>query len=248
MKREAVEKDFRTNYSLGGQVSSYDIDEKTAKLACDAAEAVGSHWCGVDIMIDAESQKPFILEVNSSPGTEGISQAIGRPIVGDVIDYVIDKKNWNYGKMEIGYLETLKIPRIGNMVAKFDTGNGSSASSIHADELEERNGVLYWKIGDNEFVDEIIGYTNTEIGREKEKRPIISLDIILNGIKIKDVKVAPTDRVQKSTPFLANRGLMKRMGVMVNPHKAFVVTDEMKGYRPLKTKGMAHGGIEFESF
>jgi len=248
MKREAVEKDFRTNYSLGGQVSSYDIDEKTAKLACDAAEAVGSHWCGVDIMIDAESQKPFILEVNSSPGTEGISQAIGRPIVGDVIDYVIDKKNWNYGKMEIGYLETLNIPRIGNMVAKFDTGNGSSASSIHADELEERNGVLYWKIGDNEFVDEIIGYTNTEIGREKEKRPIISLDIILNGVKIKDVKVAPTDRVQKSTPFLANRGLMKRMGVMVNPHKAFVVTDEMKGYRPLKTKGMAHGGIEFESF
>jgi hypothetical protein len=70
---------------------------------------------------------------------------------------------------------------------------------------------------------------------------------MLNGIKISDVKVAPTSRIQKSTPFLANRGLMKRMGVMVNPHKAFVVTDEVKNYRPLKTKGMAHGGIEFES-
>jgi hypothetical protein len=247
MKREAVEKDFRTNYSLGGQVSAYDIDEETAALACEAANAVGSHWCGVDIMIDAETGKPYILEVNSSPGTEGISHEIGRPIVGDVIDYVIDKKNWTYSKMEVGYLETLDIPRIGKMVAKFDTGNGSSASSIHADELEERGGVLYWKIGDNTFADEIVGYTNTEIGREKEKRAIISLDLMLNGVKIPDVKVAPTDRIQKSTPFLANRGLMKRMGVMVNPHKAFVVTDEMKGYRPLKSKGMPYGGIKFES-
>ena len=70
MKRQAVEKDFRTNYSLGGEVSSYDIDENLAKIACDAANTVGCHWCGVDIMIDSETGNPYILEVNSSPGTE----------------------------------------------------------------------------------------------------------------------------------------------------------------------------------
>lgn len=245
MKRQAVEKDFRTNYSLGGEVSAYEIDQNLADLACEAANAVGSHWCGVDIMIDKNSGKPYILEVNSSPGTEGISKAIGRPIVDDVIDYVINKKNWSYSKMEVGYLETVEIPQLGKLVAKFDTGNGSSASSIHADTMEELDGVLNWTIGENKFQNEIVGYTNTEIGREKERRPIIELDIVLNGVKIPNVKVAPTDRIQKSTPFLANRSLMKKMGVMVNPHKAFVITEEMPNYVPMEAKGEPYGGIEF---
>jgi hypothetical protein len=245
MKREAVKKDFRTNYSLGGKVSAYNIDDKIADLACRAANSVGSHWCGVDIMIDKKTKEPYILEVNSSPGTEGISQAIGRPIVGDVIDYVINKKNWIYSRMEVGYLETIEIPEIGKLVAKFDTGNGSSASSIQADETKEVGNQLKWKIGGKEFTSDIVGYTDTEVGRDKSKRPIILLDVMLNGVKISDVKVAPTDRVQKSTPFLASRGLMKKMGVMVNPHKAFVVTEEIKGYRPLKAKGKPHLGIEF---
>ena len=94
MKREAVEKDFRTNYSLGGKVSKFDIPEELVDIACKAANAVGCHWCGVDIMIDEKTQKPYILEVNSSPGTEGISKAIGKPIVDDVLDYILDKENW----------------------------------------------------------------------------------------------------------------------------------------------------------
>ena len=245
MKRQAVEKDFRTNYSLGGEVSSYDIDENLAKIACDAANTVGCHWCGVDIMIDSETGNPYILEVNSSPGTEGISQAIGKPIVDDVINYVIDKNNWSFTKMEVGYLESIEIPKLGKMIAKFDTGNGSTASSIHADAMEEKDGVLYWSIGENNFEDKIVGYTKTEVGRDTEERPIIKLDIIFNGVKIPGVKVAPTSREQKSTPFLANRVLMKKLGVMVNPHKAFVSSEPMNGYKPMEAKGDPYGGIDF---
>ncbi len=245
MKREAVEKDFRTNYSLGGEVSSYEIDEEIQKIACDAANAVACHWCGVDIMIDSKTGKPYILEVNSSPGTEGISQAIGKPIVGDVIDYVVNKNNWSYSKLEVGYLETLEIPSVGKMVAKFDTGNGSTASSIHADEVAEQGGKLFWKIGDTEFENQIVGYTKTEVGRDTEERPIIEIDLLFNGVKIPKVKVAPTDRVSKSTPFLANRPLMKRLGVMVNPHKAFVITERPDEYEPMQAKGDPYGGIEF---
>jgi hypothetical protein len=245
MKREAVEKDFRTNYSLGGEVSSYEIDEEIQQIACDAANAVACHWCGVDIMIDSKTGKPYILEVNSSPGTEGISQAIGKPIVGDVIDYVVNKNNWSYSKLEVGYLETLEIPSVGKMVAKFDTGNGSTASSIHADEVVEQDGKLFWKIGDSEFENEIVGYTKTEVGRDTEERPIIEIDLLFNGVKIPKVKVAPTDRVSKSTPFLANRPIMKRLGVMVNPHKAFVITERPDEYEPMQAKGDPYGGIEF---
>ena len=245
MKREAVEKDFRTNYSLGGKVSGYEISDEIKDLACRAANAVGCHWCGVDLMIDSKNGKPYILEVNSSPGTEGISEAIGRPIVDDVIDYVKDKNNWSYSKLEIGYLESIGIPTVGKMVAKFDTGNGSSACSIQADNAIEDDGNLLWNIGDSKFKSPIIGYTNTEVGRDSEKRPIIELDIMFDGALIKGVKVAPVNREVKSTPFLANRTLMKALGVMVNPSKAFVISDQPEGYRPMKAKGEIHGGIIF---
>lgn len=245
MKREAVEKDFRTNYSLGGKVSKYDISDEIKEIACKSANAVGCHWCGVDIMIDSKDGKPYILEVNSSPGTEGISQAIGKPIVDDVIDYVANKDNWSYSKLEIGYLENVGIQRVGKMVAKFDTGNGSSACSIQADNAIEDNGYLLWTIKDVKFKSKIIGYTNTEVGRDNEKRPIIMMDIMFDGAIIKDVKVAPVNRESKSTPFLANRTLMKRLGVMVNPSKAFVISDQPEGYVPMKAKGQIHGGITF---
>lgn len=245
MKREAVEKDFRTNYSLGGKVSAFEIDDKIKEIACQAANAVGCHWCGVDIMMDAKTGKPYILEVNSSPGTEGISQAIGRPIVDDVINYVADKDNWSYSKLEIGYLETLGIPGVGKLVAKFDTGNGSTACSIQADNAVEDDGFLIWTIGESKFKHPIVGYTNTEVGRENEKRPIVEMDIIFDGAVVKDVKVAPVNRQQKSTPFLANRTFMKRLGVMVNPNKAFVVSEKPNGYKPMSAKGEMHGGILF---
>jgi RimK family alpha-L-glutamate ligase len=245
MKREAVEKDFRTNYSLGGKVSGYEISDEIKDIACKAANAVGCHWCGVDIMIDSKDGKPYILEVNSSPGTEGISKAIGRPIVDDVIDYVADKNNWSYSKLEIGYLESIGIPTVGKMVAKFDTGNGSSACSIQADNAIEDDGNLLWNIGESKFKSPIVGYTNTEVGRDNEKRPIIELDIMFDGALIKGVKVAPVNREAKSTPFLANRTLMKKLGVMVNPSKAFVISDQPEEYKPMKAKGEIHGGIIF---
>lgn len=245
MKREAVEKDFRTNYSLGGKVSGIEIEEEIRDIACKAANAVGCHWCGVDIMIDSKNGKPYILEVNSSPGTEGISQAIGRPIVGDVIDYVSDKDNWSYSKLEIGYLETIGIPGVGKMVAKFDTGNGSTACSIQADNAIEDNGNLLWNIGTSKFKHRIVGYTNTSVGRDLEKRPIVELDIMFDGAIVKGVKVAPINRTEKSTPFLANRTFMKHLGVMVNPNKAFVVSEAPEDYKPMKAKGNIHGGILF---
>ena len=245
MKREAVEKDFRTNYSLGGKVSSYEISDEIKDLACRAANAVGCHWCGVDLMIDSKDGKPYILEVNSSPGTEGISKAIGKPIVDDVIDYVSDKNNWSYSKLEIGYLESIGIPTVGKMVAKFDTGNGSSACSIQADNAIEDDGNLLWNIGDSKFKSPIVGYTNTEVGRDNEKRPIIELDVMFDGSLIKGVKVSPVNREAKSTPFLANRTFMKSLGVMVNPNKAFVISYQPDGYTPMKAKGEIHGGILF---
>jgi len=245
MKRKAVKKDFRTNYSLGGSVSGIKLTKEIQDIACKSAIAVGCHWCGVDIMVDSKSGKPYILEVNSSPGTEGISQAIGKPIVDEVIDYIENKKDWNYSNLEIGYLESIEIPGIGKMVAKFDTGNGSASCSIQSDDSKEDKGNLIWKVGNKKFKNKIVGYSNTEVGKNIEKRPIVEIDIALNGLVVKGVKVSPIDRTSKTTPFLANRDLMKNLGVIVNPERTFVISDCPKGYIPSEARGKNDGGIEF---
>jgi RimK family alpha-L-glutamate ligase len=226
MKRLAVKDDFRTNYSLGGKVDTFEITSELEELAYEATTAVGCHWSGVDIMIDKKSKKPYILEVNSSPGTEGISKVLGEPIVSKLIDYVTNKSNWSYYNLEVGYLENIEIPGLGSLVAKFDTGNSSKSCSIHADKIEEKDKKLIWTLNGNTFVNDIIEYSKTEIGHVIHKRPIIKMDIVFNDVLVKNVKFSPTNRKNKTTPILINRAFMRRLGIVVNANKAFVITDE----------------------
>lgn len=226
MKREAVEKDFRTNYSLGGKVDTFEITPELETLAYEAATAVGCHWSGVDIMIDKKTNKPYILEVNSSPGTEGISKVLGEPIVSKIVDYVTNKSNWSYYNLEVGYLENMEISGVGSLVAKFDTGNSSKSCSIHADKMEEKDGKLIWTLNGNTFVNDIVEYSKTEIGHVIHERPIIKIDVIFNNVLVKNVKFSPTNRKTKTTPILINRSFMRRLGIVVNANKAFVITDE----------------------
>ena len=246
MKRKAIKKDFRTNYSLGGQVEKYNLPERLKEIACNAAAAVGCHWCGVDIMIDSKTKKPYILEVNSSPGTEGISKAIGVPIVAKVIEYISDKENWVLAEYSIGYLETVTIPGVGEMVAKFDTGNGGISSSMHVDKIDKKGKNLVCTIGSKTIKFPIIDTTKVRTGKVVTERYIIEIDIEFNGRIYKNVKVSPVDRTDFTTPFLVNREFMQRMGVSIDPDKKFTITSKLSGYAEIDTKGKSKGGINFE--
>jgi ribosomal protein S6--L-glutamate ligase len=253
MKRKAIKKDFRTNYSLGGEVEKYNLPEKLKEIACNAAAAVGCHWCGVDLMIDSKTKKPYILEVNSSPGTEGISKALGVPIVSEVLKYVSDKNNWILPEYSIGYLESVRIPGIGEMVAKFDTGNGSSACSMHVDKIEVKNGKIHWEIKGRKFSNPIVHESKTRTGKVVDERPIMELDIEFNGRIYDKVRVSPVDRTEFSAPFLVNRIFMKRIGVKIDPDREFLVTQDINGFEKNRTKlgygkakGDPYSGIKFE--
>ena len=246
MKRKAVKKDFRTNYSLGGEVEKYNLSEKLKEIACNAAGAVGCHWCGVDIMIDSGSKKPYILEVNSSPGTEGISKAIGVPIVSKIIDYIEDKDNWVLPEYSIGYLETVSVPGIGEMVAKFDTGNGGISSSMHVDKMEKKGNYIVCNIGSKTIKYPILDTTKVRTGKVISERYITETDIEFNGRIYRNVKISPVDRTNFSTPFLVNREFMQRLGVSIDPDKKFTITSKLSGYEEKQSKGNSNGGIDFE--
>lgn len=245
MKRLAVKDDFRTNYSLGGKVKKIKLTREIEEIASKAANALGCHWCGVDIMIDNNTKRPYILEVNASPGTEGISEVMGEPIVDKVIDFITNKENWYYPGIEVGYLENVYIENIGEFVAKFDTGNGSNSCTIHADSFKEKNKYLYWKIGNKSFKNKIIDYSLAEIGEDRLKRPIIELGMYINDIYIEKIEVSPSDRTNKSTPLLINRKTMRKMGLIVNPHKVFVMTEKpIDGFSPKHSRGDKNAGIK----
>ena len=248
MRRNRVKKDFRTNYSLGGTVEKTKVTPEQEKIAIAAAKAVGCNWCGVDLIVDKKTGKNYVLEVNSSPGTQGLLKATGVDVVGDIVDFVSDKSNWIRSRKNIGFREIVQVPGVGQIVAKFDTGNGSLSCSMTYDEMNVDNKTkkVKWKLGDFEFENRIIGYSNAEVGNDIHERPIVEIDVIFAGKTYKDVHVSLVDRKDKSTKFLVNRKFMERIGCSVNPMKTFIITSAPEGYSAGESKGKPHSGIIFE--
>lgn len=248
MRRNRVEKDFRTNYSLGGSVEKTKVTPEQERIAIEAAKAIGCNWCGVDLIVDKKTGKNYVLEVNSSPGTQGLKKATGIDVVADIIDFVTDKNNWIRSKKVIGFREVLHIPGIGDIVAKFDTGNGSLSSSITYDKIEisDDEKTVSWELNGKKFKHDIIGFSNAEVGNDVHRRPIIEIEIHFAGKTYKDVHVSLSNREDKSTKFLVNRKFMERIGCVVSPNKTFMVTTFDGDYSPRETKDSNYLGIKFE--
>jgi len=246
MRRNKIDNDFRTNHSLGGTVEKTKVSDEQTELCIKAAKAMGCNWCGVDIIEDTKTGKNYILEVNSSPGTTGLKKATGIDVLGKVANFVLDKDNWISEKHTIGFRELVEIPGIGDIVGKFDTGNGSSASTLHADEFEIDGDFVNWKLGKKKFKNKIIGYTETEIGEKTHKRPIINLNLKFLNKVYHDAMIALEDRSSKSTKLLINRNLMESMGLKVSPSKVFLLTNKPKQYSAASAKGKRYGGIFFK--
>ena len=86
MRRRARGREFRSNYHLNGTVEKVEISEEFEHQAVRAARVLGLNIAGVDLLEGANG--PLVLEVNSSPGLEGIEKASGVNVAGAIIDYV----------------------------------------------------------------------------------------------------------------------------------------------------------------
>jgi len=86
MKRQAKEGEFRSNLHRGGTAELIELSDEEETAAIKAAKAMGLGVAGVDLLQSARG--PLILEVNSSPGLEGIERATGNNIAGQIIKYI----------------------------------------------------------------------------------------------------------------------------------------------------------------
>lgn len=89
MRRSAQGDEFRSNVHRGGTTQVVELDDESKRVAVQAAQIMGLKVAGVDML--ESDQGPLVMEVNSSPGLEGIEGATGLDIAGAIIDYVANQ-------------------------------------------------------------------------------------------------------------------------------------------------------------
>ncbi|MGB1475699.1 MAG: ATP-grasp domain-containing protein [Candidatus Poseidoniaceae archaeon] len=188
MRRKARGREFRSNYHLNGTVEKVEISDEYAEVACRAARVLGLNVAGVDLLEGNDG--PLVLEVNSSPGLEGIEKASGVNVAGAIIDYVISESDFN----EVNVDQLLKtIP--GQGVLSVHLRNhphliGSPISEIFKEEMPvfalSRAGDLIWNPDPDmqlRFRDSLICYGDLEQLRASIKRKNLDLPPVSNREK-----------------------------------------------------------------
>ena len=137
IRRTAQGQEFRSNVHRGGKAEAINLDPAYAQAAVRAAQIMGLRVCGVDMLEGANG--PQVMEVNSSPGFEGIERATGLDIAGAVIDYIADQVKFP----EIDIRQRLTVSR-GYGVADINIPDGSKfvGMTIEATNLRQQDVVV----------------------------------------------------------------------------------------------------------
>ena len=228
MARPVIEGDFRSNVSQGSVPKKISLTELEIEECLKAAKAVGGYWTAVDFIPSKNRDKepPFMLEVNSSPGTEGIEDATGQNIAKQVIEHFAKKKNRYTVPTECGHREVVSIKPWGEMIAKFDTGN-SVLSVIHGEDIKTNNGKVSFTLLGKRHTFPLERTYKVKIGSIRdytEERPVIKLDVNFAGGLYKDEPFGIDDRTAMGTEVLLTRRIMTQMNVMINPARKYVIT------------------------
>ncbi len=86
MKRSGAEGEFRSNLHRGGSAAVVKLSPEERSTAIRAAKAMGLAVCGVDML--RANHGPVVMEVNSSPGLEGVEKATGLDIAGTIVEFI----------------------------------------------------------------------------------------------------------------------------------------------------------------
>lgn len=124
MRRVANGDEFRSNVHRGGTVEAVHLDPVYEQTAVRAAQIMGLRVAGVD-MLEGEDG-PLVMEVNSSPGLQGIEAATGLDVAGAIIDFIANQVNF---PPEIDVRQRLSVSTGGYGVAELVIHAGASRSA-----------------------------------------------------------------------------------------------------------------------
>ncbi len=122
MRRSAQGNEFRSNVHRGGKTSAIELDSEYTRTAVMAAQILGLHIAGVDMLEGKDG--PQIMEVNSSPGLEGIETTTGIDVADAIVQYIE---------------EQVLFPEV-DIRQKLTLHQGYGVAEIHVDEKSELAG------------------------------------------------------------------------------------------------------------
>ena len=149
MRRVARGGEFRSNYHLNGTVENIDLPEEYAEIARRAARLLDLEIAGVDLL---ESERgPLLLEVNSSPGLEGIENATGVNVAGAIIEHVMAHQAFSQVELDQLLRSRLDHGVLSISVERHPHLAGKQIGDIFRDPSEQvvfavaREGMHVWK-------------------------------------------------------------------------------------------------------
>lgn len=241
MKRVKIGGDFRSNVSLGATAESVKLTHEQEQIALRAAMYSKLPWCAVDIMPLVKGSNPelgdnVVLELNASPGTDGITDVLGVNFVNIMIHELKNPKEFFLQDKQAGYTEAINLQiEDGDdimLLAKLDTGNGTKASCLSLPNLDidEKSKTVKFTVQGKSYSLKYEDTSNAVVGGNIHIRPIIRAHRLQLGNRlIYDVPISLQKEpdMKKSTNILLNRDLISWLGYVVNPAKIHLLTDEI---------------------
>ncbi len=237
MKRVKLGGDFRSNVSLGAEAEPVKLTPEQEQIALKTAKISKLPWCAVDIMplvkgSNKELGDNVVLEINASPGTDGISAVLKENFVNILLNELDEPKEFLLQDKIAGYEESVSID-FGegsvNVLAKLDTGNGTKASHIEVGELKRDGDKVSFTFDGKSYTLEVVDESNAVTGDQKHHRPIVNVkEITLGQRKVTNIPMALVEKREKSTNMLLNRECLSWLGYVVSPSVTHILTEEME--------------------
>lgn len=237
MKRVKIGGDFRSNVSLGAEAEPVELTQEQEQIALKAAKISHLPWCAVDIMplvkgSNKELGDNVVLELNASPGTDGISDVIKHNFINILLNELTEPKEFYLQDKTAGFLETVEISmgdKPLSLLAKLDTGNGAIASHMEVGNIEESGDSVTFNFNGKKYTEKIYGHSHATTGSQKHNRPIIHIKSIKLGLRVlHDVPMALVEnRDGKSSNVLLNREMISWFGYVVSSYQTHILTQEM---------------------
>ena len=249
-KRISAKKDFRSNRHREATTEPYKLSDDERTVVLQAARSVGAYMVGVDHAI--VNKQLYVLECNGSPGIGSefalyntakredtyVGKTTPENVVKELFDYLSQDVHRKYSfTREAGFHERIIIDGYGPVRAKFDTGNGTTASMFHVDKINVLGKTVKWEKDGKKFTSKLEGESQATRMGDIDNRPIVFVDITFNNKLYTDVPIGLTLKDSRST-FLVNRDLLTRFKVNVNPNRKFILSKWIERTDGDDTKGV----------
>jgi len=241
-KRISAKKDFRSNRHREATTEPYKLSDEERTVVLQAARSVGAYMVGVDHAI--VNKQLYVLECNGSPGIGSefalyntakredtyIGKTTPENVVKELFDYLSQDVHRKHSfTREAGFHERIVIDGYGPVRAKFDTGNGTTASMFHVDKINVSDKTVKWEKDGKKFTSKLEGESQATRMGDIDERPIVFVDITFNNKLYTEVPIGLTIKDSRST-FLINRDLLTRFKVNVNPNRKFIIKSDIYKY------------------